>query len=230
MAKGWGKILLGTRLEKAVESRFFVVWSNLIAGGLRPGDAFNIIEGMTAHRASNALARELLASKCDTLLMLDSDADVGPQFISQFRDYEPGWQYDVLQAFYTRRGWPPEPIWMTDVPDQPGKMRNAIVTHPDMADSVDAVGTHAVLIRREVFETLRTGPEHEWFYYPRGGVISEDVAFSREAKAAGFRLGATTGAKAGHISRVTIGWATCQEFYQSSEGRKLAAAEMGGAA
>jgi 2-polyprenyl-3-methyl-5-hydroxy-6-metoxy-1,4-benzoquinol methylase len=60
-------------------------------------------------------------------------------------------------------------------------------------------------------------PEHfDWFFYPRNEVASEDGAFSREAEAAGFRLGATTHVKAGHISRLTTGWDTYQEYLQLS--------------
>ena len=220
MASGWGRIAVGTRLEKQVDSRFVCVWSELITKGLRKGDGFLVASDLPAHRAANHLVRGFLKTPCDTLLMLDSDADVGPGFIEEFRNVEAGWDYDILQAFYTRRGWPPEAIWLQALgmgngeSDEP-QLVQCLVTADNITTRVAAIGTHAVLIRREVFVGLLGDADpdkFEWFWYPRGEKQSEDVAFSLEARRAGFKLGATTSAKAGHISRVTTGWETYQEY------------------
>jgi hypothetical protein len=210
---GWGKIALGTRLEKLVESKFVKVWSELISKGLRKGDGYLIVNDLVAHWASNELVRGFLKTNCDTLFILDSDADVGPNFLHTFRDYEPGWKYDVLQSFFVRRGWPPEAIWFQKRDD--GAYIQCVVTGDDIVEDVAAVGTHATLFRREVFERLLGDNDpatYQWFYYPRDVRMSEDVAFSRDAVNAGFRFGATTAVKAGHISRVTTGWETYVEY------------------
>lgn len=214
--ENWGKILVGTRLEKQVDSAFVPVWCALITQGLRAGDAWAIVRDRIAHRASNDLVRKLLKSECDTLFMVDSDADFAPSLLSDFRDYEEGWQYDGLQAFYTRRGWPPEAIWIT--PSGDGRFINNVVVHPDAHMPVAVVGTHCALFRREIFEAmLARHPEipaerFDWFYYPRHGVETEDSMLSREALELGFKLGATTHVKAGHISRVIVAWETYQEW------------------
>jgi SAM-dependent methyltransferase len=213
----WGKICVGTRLEKGVDSRFVKCWTNLIMRGLRKGDGVLVVDDKVAHQASNALAREFLRTGCDTLFMLDSDADIGPNFLNEFRDYEPGWQYDLLQAFYCRRGWPPDAIWFKK--SHHGDMFVRAVYGEDVVEDVAIIGTHAVLIRREVFIKLlgdRDEEKFDWFFYPRHETASEDGAFSQEAADAGFRLGATTHVKAGHISRVTTGWETYQEYLQLS--------------
>lgn len=213
MATGWGTIALSTRLEKMVDNRFLVVWSELISKGLRQGDGYLIAADLPAHKASNELVRQFLRTPYDTLFMLDSDADIGPAFLHEFRDFVPGWEFDVLQAFYTRRGWPPMPIWMQHSDDT-----NALtvpVLTSECTEDVAAIGTHAVLIRRRVLEGMLGNNDpstFEWFYYPRNTKTSEDIAFSVEARNAGFKLGATTGVKAGHISRVTTGWETYQEY------------------
>lgn len=208
----WGRIAVGTRLEKVVENRFVRAWSELITRGLRRGDGFLIAADLPAHKASNELVRRFLRTDCDSLLMLDSDADVGPGFVSEMRDLEAGHAFDVLQAFYVRRGWPPEAIWFQLHGDD---YVNCLVTADNITVDVAGIGTHAVLIRRGVFDAMARGhdPEtFEWFWYPRGEKMSEDLAFSQAARAAGFRLGATTAVKAGHISRVTTGWETYQEY------------------
>lgn len=218
----WGTIAVGTRLEKAVEPGFLKAWSLLITGGLRPGDAWMIEDGKVAHKAANDLVRRFLRSNCETLFLVDSDAEFGPQALSELRDYEPGQEFDALQAFYTRRGWPPEAIWFKR--NALGNLYQCLVYGDDVTQEVALVGTHCVLLRRSLLEGMRertaaqgVNPAHyEWFFYPRHEEVSEDAAFSMDAAAAGYRLGATTHVKFGHISRVTTGWETYQEVLELS--------------
>ena len=213
----WGRVCVGTRLEKTVDSRFVRCWTNLVMRGLRKGDGVLVVDDRVAHVASNEMVRRFLLTGADTLFMLDSDADVGPNFLNEFRDYQPGWEYDLLQAFYCRRGWPPDAIWFKESPLGDTFVR--AVYGEDVTEDVAIIGTHAVLIRREVFARMLgdNDPQtFDWFFYPRHVKASEDGAFSKEARAAGFRLGATTHVKAGHISRVTTGWDTYQEYLQLS--------------
>src|SRR5574341_97888 len=102
--KPWGKIAIGVRMEKQVEADFVSAWSQLLVKGLRKGDEFAMVANRPAHVAGNEIIRAFLAGKCDSLLMLDSDADFDPGFLRRFRDFEPGWVYDALQALHTKRG------------------------------------------------------------------------------------------------------------------------------
>lgn len=217
MTQGWGKIMIGVRLEKMVESSFFRTWSRLLTQGMRSGDMWEMTEGMTAYAGANTLVRNLLKSPCDTLLLLDSDAEVSGDFLEEFRNYEPGWDYDALQAWYPRRGWPPESIWFKE--DGQGNLHNCVVLEKDQTEDVAFIGTHAVLIRRRVFEKM-LGEEDpnkfDWFFYPRHQVMTEDAAFSYEARKVGARLGATSHVRANHISHLSVGWDSYQEYLQSS--------------
>ena len=216
MSKGWGKIMLGVRLEKMVEAPFIRSWANLLTSGMRPGDRWEMTEGLPAHSAANALVRQLLHSDCDSILMVDSDGDFEKDFIHQMRDHEPGFDFDVLQAFYIRRGWPPQAIWFKR--DESGTLHNCLI-FGDITEEVALVGTHCVLIRREVFEKMLgdNDPElYHWFYYPRHQQMTEDAAFSFDAIDAGFRLGATSHVKVNHLSHLSVGWDTYQEYLQTS--------------
>lgn len=215
--RDWGRVFVATRLEKQVYSKFFLVWMKLQQHGLRPGDAAFVVRGLVAHKALNKIVRAFLESDCDTLFSLDSDADIGPEFLETFRTFEPGQEYDILQAFYARRGWPPEAIWLKK--DALGNLSKCHVFEgpngEPVTSNVDVAGTHACLIRREVFETLLgdNDPDtFEWFYYERGSEASEDAVFSRDAIEAGFEIGATTAVKAGHIHDITTGWQAYQEY------------------
>lgn len=220
---GWGKILVSTRLEKMVSAKFFQVWEKILQRGLRPGDGALSTRGMVAHKAQNEIVRRFLTeTDCDSLLTLDSDADVPPEFIEQFRSHAEGYAYDILQAFYIRRGWPPRAIWMKR--NALGEMAEWFVTDPDKTEEVDLAGTHACLIRRSVFERMLGDGDpktFEWFYYPRHSGESEDGAFSHEAQKLGFRIGATSAVRAGHISEITIDWNTYQDYLDTTGRRVL---------
>ncbi len=227
--RAWGKIALGTRLEKMVEADFVMAWSGLLMRGLRKGDAVLLERGKPAHEAANGLIRRFLKTSCDSLMFLDSDADVGEEFISELRDYAPGWVYDGLQAFYCRRGWPPEAIWFKEA----GGVHMACMVIAEGTEDVAMVGTHAAIFRREVFETIyrEMGQgipinEFQWFCYPRHKTQSDESQLSWDARQMGFRLGATTAVKAGHIGRVTTGWETYQEYLELSGTRERTEARM----
>jgi hypothetical protein len=231
MGRDWGRIVVGTRLEKNVPDDFFMVWSNLITFGLRPGDGWMIASKKVAHKAANCLVKRfLMETQAETLCLLDSDADVDTQFLEEMRTYEPGKEYDVLQAFYTTRGWPPLPVWFDKAPD--GRFRRTFVTDPDYTGDVVLCGNHATLFRREIFvKQMEAQPEipigkFDWFWYPRHNKNAEDTAFSVEASSLGFRLGATTHVKTGHISQVTTGWKTMLEWLEKNMDKLQDAEEL----
>ena len=214
--RDWGKVMLGVRLEKMVEAPFVRSWSNIISEGLRPGDKWSMTEGMTATAAANALVVEFLNSKCDSLVIVDSDGEFDKDFVEKLRSHEPGFAFDALQAFYTRRGWPPQAIWFKR--DERGVLHTCVVMG-ETTEDVELVGLHCAIIRRKVFEKLLGNDkleEHDWFWYPRGVKMTEDAAFSTEALQAGFKLGATTAVKTGHIGHLSIGWDTYQEYIRTS--------------
>ena len=218
--RDWGTICVGTRLEKMVDSQFVADWSHLIAKGLRPGDAFLVSRDRVAHKSANALVHDFLKSDMDTICFVDSDADFGPEILEELRTLEAGMEYDALQAFYVRRGWPPEAIWFT---------RNALgepcqsYIFDEGTQEVIMVGLHFTLFRREVFEKALAErdpaiaeEDYEWFAYERHVSGHEDTAFSKEVEAMGFHMGATSVVKTGHISRVVTGWETYHQFLEVS--------------
>ncbi len=58
--RDWGRIAVGTRLEKVVESLFVKCWSELISKGLRKGDCYLMVSDLVAHKASNELVRAFI--------------------------------------------------------------------------------------------------------------------------------------------------------------------------
>ena len=213
---GWGKVFIASRREKHTMSEFTEHFDLMLATGIRRGDSYSICSGRPAHWSANELVERFLQSACDSILFVDSDAQIDGSTLSQLRDLEEGWEYDILSAFYVRRGWPPEAIWMQRMPD--GNYRNVAVLQ-EVTMPVDAVGLHFCLIRRKVFETL---PGPDWFYYPRRTQAdehrkSEDVAFCEDAIAAGFKIGSTSVVKTGHYSTIPTGYESHHEWLRVNQ-------------
>lgn len=214
--KGWGKVFIASRREKQVMSEFTEHFDLLLATGIRRGDSYSICSGRPAHWSANELVERFLQSACDSILFVDSDAKIEGDTLSKLRDLEEGWEYDILSAFYVRRGWPPEAIWMQRMED--GNYRNVAVLQ-EVTLPVDAVGLHFCLMRRKVFETL---PGPDWFYYPKRKEAkehrkSEDVAFSEDAQKAGFKLGSTSKVTTGHYSVIPTGYETHHDWLRANQ-------------
>lgn len=241
--QGWGKVFIASRREKQVQAEFTEHFELMLATGIRRGDSYSPCSGRPAHWSANELVERFLQSECDSVLFVDSDAKFDGNTLSQLRDLEEGWEYDILSAFYCRRGWPPEAIWMQRMPD--GNYRNVAVLQ-EVTLPVDAVGLHFCLIRRKVFETM---PGPDWFWYPRrkpwarvagtdnqwrelidgepGLVLwdksmvehrkSEDVAFCEEALAAGFKIGSTSKVTTGHYSVIPTGYETHHDWLRANQ-------------
>jgi len=200
-SKGWGKILVGRRYEPYCPADAAEAYTGLVQFGLREGDQREAEYSKTMHKAANNLARKLLASDCDSICFIDSDAVFGTDALAELRDDPEGWDYDVLQAFTTMRGWPPMPMAFAEWPDQPRdneRLRGMHFTTFLPLDAahvynVPAVSLHFTLVRRELFERLLE-PEGArytyWFEYARD--MGEDINFSLRARAAGAKLGMTT--------------------------------------
>ena len=214
--QGWGKVFIASRREKVTDSQFTEHFDLLLATGIRRGDSFSICSGRPAHWSANELVERFLQSACDSILFVDSDSKFDGDTLGKLRDLEEGWAYDILSAFYVRRGWPPEAIWMKRQPD--GNYKNLAVLK-EFTDDVDAVGLHFCLMRRKVFETM---PGPDWFYYPRRASAdehrkSEDVAFCEDALAAGFKIGSTSRVQTGHYSVVPTGYETHHEWLKVNQ-------------
>jgi SAM-dependent methyltransferase len=189
---------------------------------LRQGDRRDITYSKTMHKAANTLVRVFLKTECDSICFIDSDAVFGTDALEELRTDPEGWDYDVLQAFTVKRGWPPEPMYLTEMPEQPqggDRLRGLhfetnLPLDGDRIYPVDAVSLHFTLIRRWIFERLLEpeGPQYTyWFEYSRDN--GEDMTFSASARKVEARLGMTTRLKVGHVSDVVTGWDAMVDYY-----------------
>ena len=223
----WGKVLVATRYQPYLPAHTCESLIGLVQFGMRPGDQRDFVYTKTMHKAANVLVRKLLQTDCDSICFIDSDAIFGTQALEELRSDPAGWEYDVLQAFTVKRGWPPEPMFMVEMMDQPrgpDRQRGTYFTtqipisenhiYPGEDPYRIAVSLHFTLIRRSLLQhmTEPAGPTFTyWFEYVRDN--GEDINFSIKANALGARLGMSTRLKVGHVSEVITGWDTMVDYY-----------------
>lgn len=223
MKQDWGKVFVARRYEPMAPSEAGENYADFVAKGMRPGDLRDREFNKTMHWAANSLARKFLKSDCDSILFIDSDAVFEKRTLELMRTDPEGMEYDVLQAFTVKRGYPPEPMYFVEFPEQPTSLQSRmhgvhfmtqLPLDPHFIYDADAVSLHFTLIKRWIFEQLLepAGPDHTyWFEYSRDQ--GEDMTFSVNARKVGARMGMTTKVKVGHAGLMVTGWASMIDYY-----------------
>jgi len=209
----WGTIAVGTRMNDRCDPVFFNCWSHLIAGGLRPGDTL-LDAGieLPQHFAATVLVNHFLHSDADTLFMVDTDMIFKPDTLTRLRDDEKGRQYDILSALSVTRRRPFAPILLRllEKPDDTQCAYKCVKEeiNGEVVD-VDTIGTGFTLIRRSVFDAIKTQLGIDKWYMDFGpGGLGEDTQFCQRAKSVGSKIGVHTGISIGHRGPITFLWDT----------------------
>lgn len=208
----WGHIAIGTRFNDRCDPLFFNSWGRLLTSGLRSGDTLlDAAIELPQHFAAVVLTKFFLKSDADSLLMVDTDMIFKPDALSQLRDDLAGWDYDILSALSVARRRPFYPIVLRrrENPDdsqcaykcvEKEEIKNGII-------EVDSVGTGFTLIRRIIFEKMKSelGVDKWFFDFGEGG-LGEDTNFCQRAKKIGARIGVHAGVNIGHRGPITFVW------------------------
>ena len=207
----WGKIAIGTRFNDKCDPVFFNCWSHLIAGGLRKDDT--VLDAgieLPQHFAATALTTFFLRSDADTLLMVDTDMIFKPDTLARMRDDKAGWKYDVLSALSVTRRRPWYPIILKKRANRKGNQSAYECLRKEIDGRiipVDTVGTGFTLIRRSVFERMKSKLKiSKWFFEFGLGGLGEDTMFCQRAKKLNMKIGVHTGINIGHRGPITWIW------------------------
>lgn len=203
MPNDFGRIALAVRNGGPVPTGFFECWTRLLVNGTRDGDlVLAPVSRKPAHQAANLLVGAFLKTECDTICFVDNDHAFGHDALERLRSRPASWEYDAVGALYLARGLgkavilkeredslalPPRTAGIYLWPEQ---------WEPGTLAEVDGLGLGFTLIRRRVFEQL---PAPWFFYPPESDNSSEDLAFFRLVKAAGYRMAVDTSLPIGHL-------------------------------
>ena len=201
----WGTVAISSRFFEGVHPAFTNCLLNMaVNGGLRPGDRWLTAPiRKAAHHGANAIVKAFLATDCDTLLTLDNDHAFAPDTLERLRSDPAGWEYDVLLAMYasrgSRRALLPRLVPGTDE-DYPEFEMLAVPPEGGIVP-VDQVGLGFTLTRRAVFEkTLAPWFYYLWVEFTNDVETTEDIAWCRDARRAGFKIGVHTGVRIAHLT------------------------------
>lgn len=210
---GWGSVALGVRISKFPEPDFFKSWTAMLTGGVESRDKVLMpVSHQPAHRAANKLATSFLATRCDSLLLVDDDMMFAGDMLNKFRYNRDTWDYDIVSGLATTRVDPPRPITMRlqdPQPEAPDLLKGDTFdlvkefTDGDVLP-VDATGLAFTLIKRHVLEAMideKYGLDYTYFFTYGRGLESDDISFCRNARALGFTLAVDTNIKLGHIGQ-----------------------------
>jgi len=190
--KDWGKIAIAVRVGSGADGIFCQSILAVAQAGLRAGDV--ILEptsGLPHHYAAEALAKQFLASDCDTLMFIDDDMVFAADDIERLRADERGWSYGILQGLVVRSQPPYDPQTGTPRPK------------PNDVYEVPHCGLAFVMIRRDVIsDVVRNKAKGEMCFTWGMDGMAEDVSFCHKAVAAGWKCGCHSGVLPGH--RVTV--------------------------
>lgn len=227
--KGWGDLAIGVRIAKHPEPGFFVSWTALLTGGVRPRDTVLQPQcGLPAHWAANEIARKFLHSDKDSLLLVDDDMVFPMDALHQMRENQGNWEYDLVMGLAVRRNWrEPTPVvmrYMGDPPMPQALRGDHFESEPENIEGVievDAVGLAFTLIRRHVLEAMSNkewGLDHTYDFFAYGpGRESDDIPFSRRCRAMGFRMAVDATVKIGHLAAVPLGWDDYMNWLKQDE-------------
>jgi hypothetical protein len=163
-----------------------------------PGTSVRFAVGTWRHYARNQLVQWMFEEDADALLMIDDDHVFAPDLLTRLLAHD----VDIVGALCLQRAEPYGPFCFTEEND-------GILTPLNLHDyptdaglvEVAAVGTGAMLVKREVFEAVHDEWE-SWFTieYDSG----EDMLFCRRARSEGFKIHVDLSTPVGHLTTAAV--------------------------
>ena len=195
-------IAIGTRIGQLVDPAFFVSWTELLRGGLRPDDVVLMpAVGMPHSGAANTLIERFLHTTCDALLFVDDDMVFNAATLNALRSTVSG--HAILSALYTTRREPIRPIVLDRFPDG-FKPRRPEECHGIV--DCDVVGLGFTLISRELIEYVARLRGETEGVFTWSNTLGEDGEFCQTAIDAGYQVGVNCDVIVGHRVTYTSTW------------------------
>jgi len=236
----FGKICIAIPYERFVYGEFTDDILALASSGLREGDAGLRLRGLPTHRARNVLVRAFLRTckqmeeegkePFGALCFIDSDQRFEPDTLERLRSNVGNDGYDIVQAWYCTKYWPPLAIMMRKSHEDPADFEGIEGWSWSWMHSgrdwewgelveCDGIGGGFTLIRRQVLEGLinsEAGLEKTCFFAYRND-SSEDLFFCKHVREKGFRIAVDTRVTIGHIRHAYTGQAQYKQWREGVE-------------
>lgn len=199
------KVFIGFPVDNSFEVGFVETMQAAIAldpdGSEGVASAPHIMPYRVTNQSRNLLVHKMLAGDWTHILMLDSDMLFPAGTLGRLLSHD----VDIVGGFYLRKVRGNLPC----VARYNENGRPCSVWPLPHLEEVDALGTGAILIKREVFENI----DPPWFEYKpvedkydgtKLEQISEDYVFCDKAKAAGYKIHVDGSLICGHVGPYVV--------------------------
>jgi len=150
-------------------------------------------------KARNGLVLQAIESKCDALIMMDTDQVYPEDTIIKLTNGLK--QYDAVGAVVHRRYPPFNPLIMRGMLGKYKRLTDDECYGGDLV-SIDATGCGCIAMRMSVFKKIK----YPWFELKpnNGNPVGEDIRFCHRMKKAGLSLAVDTSVQIDHLTTFTV--------------------------
>lgn len=186
------EVLVGILTREIVSTKWAASFRDL---QLPPNSSTAFFTGMPFDHARNTACQRALEHNFKWLFFLDDDVVTPPDTIRRLIAHNK----DIVSGLYYRRATPIAPVMLRETPSGPSWVQQFSAGE---VCEVDLVGAGCLLINTQVFRKL-PWPWFDWlldhYDLPDKERCSEDFAFCRKAKKAGYKIHVDTGIQCQHV-------------------------------
>jgi GT2 family glycosyltransferase len=229
-----GEIAIGYCTGGTIDNPFM---ESLIYSMVHDGNDRKLISGVLREVGlyiddnRNALVQKFLKhTQSKYLLFLDTDIEFTPQTIYRLYDLAEAGKLPILSAMYVSHiiDGKLRPVWFVKGPESHGGVQNIGQFNSNSLCELAACGMGCCLIRRDVFETLATHPDHQkdgWTWFGREGFLlkgtpahlGEDVSFCLRARTMGFKTWGHSGIRVKHWKKTALDFELFELLYREAQ-------------
>lgn len=197
-------IMIGVAIHRPIEFRVFESFIRIANLRGKHDYHFTFVQNSLVYDARETIANALLDSKCEALMMIDSDMTFHPQSIEFLERHKK--PFVTAKAF--KRVEPYQPCFYTKVEKKDNQWyMESPIEYSEGLLPIQGAGMACCLIRREVFEQI-----DKPYFFPEKN-LGEDLTFCQKLKEKNIEMYVDTTLQFGHLGWKEVLEKDFQEYY-----------------
>ena len=199
-------IMIGIPIHRPIEFRVFESFIRLANLRGKFNYHFTFVQNSLVYDARETLAETLLNSKCEAIMMIDSDMTFHPASVELLERHKK--PFVTAKAF--KRVEPFQPCFYTKVEKQKNDewYMESPIEYGEGLLEIQGSGLACALIRREVFEILEKP-----YFFP-DSKIGEDLTFCQKLKNKNIKMFLDTTLQFGHLGWREVLESDFKDYYE----------------
>ena len=201
-------IMVGVAIHRPIEFRVFESFIRMANSRGAHNYSFTFVQNSLVYDARESIVKSFLDSKCEALMMIDSDMTFHPQSIEFLERHNK--PYVTAKAF--KRVEPYQPCFYTKVERRDeGWYMESPVEYGEGLLKIEGSGMACCLIRREVFDKIKSP-----YFFPEVN-LGEDLTFCQKLKLENIDMYVDTTLQFGHLANIEILEKDFQKYYNDNK-------------